>query len=83
MPVYDFACKTCEHRFEALVRGTAQPVCPSCGAKDLERLLSLPAIQSDATRAKALKAAKKRDAGVAQDRVQDQLRYEQSHDRHG
>jgi putative FmdB family regulatory protein len=83
MPVYDYSCKQCNHQFEALVRGKEQPACPACGGRELERLLSLPTVQSDSTRAKALKAAKKRDAAQAQDRVQDQLRYEQSHDRHG
>ena len=30
-----------------------------------------------------MKAAKKRDAGQAQDRMHNRLHYEESHDRHG
>lgn len=40
MPLYDYACRTCGHQFEALVRGSSQPSCPSCRGQNLERLLS-------------------------------------------
>lgn len=83
MPIYEYRCKTCEHNFELLVRGKTEPSCPSCKGQDLERLLSLPSVSSEGTRKLSLKAAQKRDAGQAKDRVHDQLRYEQSHDRHG
>ncbi|MGH7751668.1 MAG: FmdB family zinc ribbon protein [Gemmatimonadales bacterium] len=83
MPIYEYACKSCRHRFETLVRGRQVPACPSCGSRKLERMLSLPGLQTPGTRAKALKAAKKRDAAQATDRMHDRLQYEQSHDRHG
>jgi putative FmdB family regulatory protein len=40
MPLFDFQCRACGHEFEALVRRSAAPACPSCGSADLERLLS-------------------------------------------
>jgi putative FmdB family regulatory protein len=80
MPIYEYSCRSCSHQFEALVRGAALPSCPECQSGDLERLLSLPAVKSDATRARALRAAKKRDAGQAQERVAAQRAYEASHD---
>jgi putative FmdB family regulatory protein len=40
MPLYDFECRACHHQFEALVRGSETPSCPSCHGQDLERLLS-------------------------------------------
>lgn len=84
MPIHEFACRTCGHRFETLVRGGIEPAtCPSCQAQDLERLLSFPTVQSEGARALALKAAKKRDAAQARDRMHDRLQYEKSHDRHG
>jgi putative FmdB family regulatory protein len=83
MPIYEYRCKTCDHKFELLVRGKTEPACPSCKGLDLERLLSLPAVSSEGTRNLSLKAAKQRDAGQAKDRMHEQLRYEQSHDRHG
>ncbi len=40
MPIYDYACKKCEHEFEALVQGRSKPDCPKCGSKSLEKLIS-------------------------------------------
>lgn len=83
MPIYEYSCKACDHQFEALIRGQKTPVCPSCQSEDLERLLSLPRVKSDSTRDLAMRAAKKRDASQATERMHTQLQYEQSHDRHG
>ena len=80
MPIYEYTCRGCAHQFEALIRGTDVPGCPKCGGADLERLFSLPAVQSESTRANAMKAARKRDAVQARDRVETQRRYELSHD---
>ncbi len=51
MPLYEYACRQCEHTFEALVHvgvgvGVGESdavVCPQCQAESPERLLSLPA----------------------------------------
>jgi putative FmdB family regulatory protein len=43
MPIYEYACRKCDHTFEALVQNGEAVACPSCQAKELERLLSLPA----------------------------------------
>ena len=83
MPIFDFECRACAHRFETLVLGAARPACPSCGSEDLEKQLSVPGVVSDATKALSMKAAKKRDAAQARDRMHERIRYEQSHDRHG
>lgn len=41
MPIYDYACATCDDRFEELSRSDAPPPpCPSCGNEETERLLS-------------------------------------------
>ncbi len=41
MPIYDFACATCDDKFEELVRSDAPPpACPTCGNEETERLLS-------------------------------------------
>jgi putative FmdB family regulatory protein len=80
MPLYDFACRTCGNRFDLLVRAGIHATCPQCNGEDLERLLSMPAISSDNTKRLALRAAKQRDAKQANERVQEQIRYELSHD---
>jgi putative FmdB family regulatory protein len=79
MPIYEYTCKTCKHQFEALVRGGNTPVCASCGSEDLERLLSLPTVNSESSRARALGAAKQRDKAEATDRAHEQVKYERSH----
>ncbi len=48
MPIYEFACRSCGHRFEELVGShvgldAADVSCPECGAADVERLLSVSA----------------------------------------
>ena len=80
MPIYEYSCKRCGAQFEMLVRGGATPICASCGSGDLERMFSLPALSSDDTRARALGAAKRRDAAQAKDKAHEQLKYERSHD---
>lgn len=45
MPLYEYECRSCTHRFEQLVRSSdAPPSCPSCAGQDLEKLLSAFAV---------------------------------------
>jgi len=83
VPLFDYSCTECGHQFEALVRGSEKPKCKECGSEELERLMSLPTVKSESTRSLARNAAKKRDAAQGKDRMHEQLRYEQTHDRHG
>lgn len=84
MPIYEYTCLDCGRECELLVRGSdATPTCPSCNSQELERRLSLPRVKSSTTRGMAMRAAKKRDARQATDRMQERIRYEKSHDRHG
>lgn len=41
MPLYEYACKTCAHQFELLVRASEAPACPACHGASLERKLSV------------------------------------------
>ena len=43
MPLYEYACRKCEHTFEALVFDGETVECPECHGRRLERLLSVPA----------------------------------------
>ena len=41
MPIYEYACMTCESHFEELVRNAEQAVaCPECGAGKVVKQLS-------------------------------------------
>ena len=44
MPIYEYACKECGHRFDALQKMNADPLtdCPECGKPGLKKLLSAP-----------------------------------------
>jgi putative FmdB family regulatory protein len=46
MPLYEYQCEACNHRFEVIQKFSDQPVsvCPVCGGS-VKRLLSSPAIQ--------------------------------------
>jgi len=83
MPIYEYCCRACGHEFEELILPGTEPACPSCKSADLERLLSLPALKSQSTHEKAMRAAKKRDSAQGKERMHAQLQYEKSHDRHG
>ena len=41
MPLYEYACQTCETQFEVLVRASETPECPACHGTALERRLSV------------------------------------------
>jgi putative FmdB family regulatory protein len=41
MPIYEYACRTCGHEFETLVRSGAIPDCPSCHSTELDKRLSV------------------------------------------
>jgi putative FmdB family regulatory protein len=43
MPLYEYACRKCDHTFEALVFNGDDVECPECRGTKLERLLSVPA----------------------------------------
>ena len=37
MPIFEYVCQECRHRFEHLVHGATVPICPSCKATKLEK----------------------------------------------
>ena len=50
MPLYEYQCDTCAHRFEVIQKFSDAPieVCPKCGGP-VKKLLSSPAIQFKGT----------------------------------
>ena len=44
MPIYEYACKNCDHRLDALQKMSDDPLldCPDCGEPKLKRLISAP-----------------------------------------
>ena len=41
MPLYEYACKSCDNQFETLVRASETPECPACHGTELERRQSV------------------------------------------
>ena len=40
MPIFEYVCVECNHRFELLVYGSTQAACPKCLATKLEKQIS-------------------------------------------
>ena len=47
MPIYEYECKACSHRFEAIQKFSDSPLtdCPACSAVELRKLVSAPAFR--------------------------------------
>lgn len=50
MPLYEYQCKKCKHKFEKIQKFSDQPIkkCPECGGP-VEKLLHAPAVQFKGT----------------------------------
>ena len=51
MPMYEYECTACGHRFERIQKFSDSPIeeCPSCGERKVQKLLSSPAIKFKGT----------------------------------
>ncbi len=47
MPLYEYQCKVCHHRFEKIQKFSDPLVkeCPACGEDEVEQVISAPAVQ--------------------------------------
>ncbi len=47
MPIYEYECKACSNRFEAIQKFSDAPLidCPACSAAELRKLVSAPAFR--------------------------------------
>jgi putative FmdB family regulatory protein len=47
MPIYEYECQACEHRFELWQKMSDKPVrvCPKCKARNVEKLISHTSFQ--------------------------------------
>jgi putative FmdB family regulatory protein len=70
MPVYEYACRHCGHEFEYLVLHSSPAAeCPLCSARDLEQLVSMCSVSSEASRQANLSAAHRRAASVRKEKL--------------
>ncbi len=48
MPLFEYACRDCDHRFELLVRASTKLECPKCASTALDKQLSVFAVSAPA-----------------------------------
>ena len=53
MPIFEYVCDACQHRFEALVYGREKAACPKCESKKLTAQLSVFAVSVKSSSANA------------------------------
>jgi putative FmdB family regulatory protein len=47
MPIYEYTCQACHHRFEHLTRAGHEAVCPACDGTALDKQLSTFAVRAN------------------------------------
>jgi putative FmdB family regulatory protein len=68
MPIFDFQCRKCGHRFEELVRGDATPECPKCRSVATERQFPLQvAVVTPKSQARTTAIARQRAKSIQRD----------------
>jgi len=69
MPLHDFQCARCNHRFEELVKQGERPACPACGAAKATRLESFSAaVSTEGSRKRALDGARRKAGAVKREK---------------
>ena len=65
MPLYEYQCESCGHRFELIQKFSDPPAetCPACGKGPVQKLVSSPAFQFKGTGWYVTDYARKSDGG--------------------
>lgn len=80
MPIFEYECRECGHRFEYLVLSSSPAAeCPSCRTKDLQQMISLCAVSSETSRQANLAAAHKRAAAIRRGNLHESHTQEHEH----
>jgi len=80
MPVYEYECRQCGHRFEYLVlRTSPEAACPACQKKDLKQLISLSAVSSETSRQANLSGAHQKAVAVRKDKKHEDHKHLHDH----
>lgn len=80
MPIYEYLCRECEHRFEyLLLSSSAAAQCPVCDSLNLEQLISSCAVHSESTRQANLSAAHRKAEAARGNRLRDEHQHLHAH----
>lgn len=80
MPIYDYQCRSCKHRFELLVRPGEEVPCPKCGVSNAERAFPLSAaVSTGRTRARAMTQARGKAGAIKKEKDHAHQEYLRNH----
>lgn len=68
MPIFDFKCVKCGHRFEELVRSDQSPACPNCSAGTEREFPLSVAVSTPKSRARSTAAARSKAKATHRDK---------------
>ena len=54
MPLFEYACRDCDHHFELLVRQSTKLECPKCASTALDKQLSVFAVSAPSASGSAM-----------------------------
>jgi putative FmdB family regulatory protein len=80
MPIYDYQCRACKHRFELLVKPGEKVNCPKCDAANVERAFPLSAaVSTGRTRSRAMTEARGKASAVKKEKDSAHQEYMRNH----
>ena len=80
MPLYEFKCHGCGHKFDELVKLEETPACPACGNSKPERLFSASAgVSTDKTRKRSATQARRVANAIGKEQKHAQREYERNY----
>jgi putative FmdB family regulatory protein len=80
MPLYEFKCGSCGHRFEELVRLGETAECPKCHDVSPERLFSTSAgVSTERSRKRAAGVARRKATAIKREKDHAQREYERNY----
>jgi putative FmdB family regulatory protein len=80
MPIYEYACRQCGHRFELLILKTSPAAaCPACQATDPEQLISMVAMSSESIRQANISSARKKAVAISKDKQYEEAKEIREH----
>ena len=62
MPIFEYSCQSCGHRFEHLTRADREATCPACDGKALSKHLSTFAVGANGGSRTGVRAAEALEA---------------------
>ena len=63
MPIFEYSCQSCGHRFEHLTRADRTAACPACDGTALTKHLSTFAVGANGSAGRALEAFERSTPG--------------------